>query len=681
MSEETKNYGLGLIPLPKDKLEAMEKQAFDFYQQRAKRMDTLAALPSKVDLRPQFPPVRNQGSYGTCVAFASAAILDYLDGKNSGRGSNTIIRSPLHLYYPSGKDAGMMITDALDNAFKRGACAELERPYSLSSSSQFTAPVSESQEQSGDFVRGNVGALISIYSSKVSKEQNIAAMKEFLANGTPILFGMTAYESFSRPKSGGIVDPVPGENSSGEHAVVIVGYDDNTGRFIIRNSWGTSYGDNGHCYIKYNDIFYYGYELFVVFKNMYTPYQTGYTALTPFIVASDSSVLAIGDILYNRYRFVKFTATRTGTHTFTLNTSSVTLYVKDSSYVNPLASPVNNKVSLTLSAGTTIIIGLKALSNETGVTLSVTYGGTTPTPPSPPSLTIGSITETSVKLSFNASNATLFYVYQDNIFLASVAGSSGSYTVTGLSQGNTYSFHVIALNPSGAAKSITVTATTKTTTGSSFDNPLIVPLSGTISAQCPPKKVKVYFKWTAPKTGSFTFETKSNLDLKGELYNQSKLLIKEDDDSGDNSNPKIVYNVTVGQVYYFVIFGYSDNTSGSFDVAIKDASLPQDPFPVLSNITVGTSGLFTFKEGETVYFKYTHARDREEMWFETICDAGIDIVASLHDHTGTQLATGDDEAGNRQPRIKYTLSRNDIVYFKVYGYRSSDRADFKVKVT
>jgi C1A family cysteine protease len=37
----------------------------------------------------------------------------------------------------------------------------------------------------------------------------------------------------------------------GGHALLVVGYDDATQCFTVRNSWGDSWGDKGYCYIPY----------------------------------------------------------------------------------------------------------------------------------------------------------------------------------------------------------------------------------------------------------------------------------------------------------------------------------------------------------------------------------------------------------------------------------------------
>jgi len=45
--------------------------------------------------------------------------------------------------------------------------------------------------------------------------------------------------------------PKPGEEMIGGHAVLAVGYDDKTQRFIVRNSWGTTWGIKGYFTMPY----------------------------------------------------------------------------------------------------------------------------------------------------------------------------------------------------------------------------------------------------------------------------------------------------------------------------------------------------------------------------------------------------------------------------------------------
>jgi C1A family cysteine protease len=83
---------------------------------------------------------------------------------------------------------------------------------------------------------------------------NVQALKNCLAQGFPFVFGFTVFSSFESASvaSNGIV-PMPSsyEEEQGGHAVMCVGYDDAKQVFIVRNSWGPDWGDNGYFYLSY----------------------------------------------------------------------------------------------------------------------------------------------------------------------------------------------------------------------------------------------------------------------------------------------------------------------------------------------------------------------------------------------------------------------------------------------
>ena len=94
-------------------------------------------------------------------------------------------------------------------------------------------------------------------------------MKTCLDLGLPFIFGFIVYESFVEIGKDGIMKmPDPHGAILGGHAVAAVGYDDDMeskgaaapfragekGFMIIRNSWGTNWGDSGYCYMPYSFI-------------------------------------------------------------------------------------------------------------------------------------------------------------------------------------------------------------------------------------------------------------------------------------------------------------------------------------------------------------------------------------------------------------------------------------------
>ena len=84
----------------------------------------------------------------------------------------------------------------------------------------------------------------------------LEAWKQVLAEGYPIIFGLSLFGSFDKQRKPGYVpEPSEGETgreSHGGHAMLAVGYSDPDEMFIVRNSWGPDWGDKGYCYIPYD---------------------------------------------------------------------------------------------------------------------------------------------------------------------------------------------------------------------------------------------------------------------------------------------------------------------------------------------------------------------------------------------------------------------------------------------
>lgn len=84
---------------------------------------------------------------------------------------------------------------------------------------------------------------------------SVAQIKQEIASNGPVVATMNIYGSFDNFRGPGIYSPLPSESadSSMLHMVSIVGYDDSDSTWIVRNSYGTSWGNNGLVKIKQGD--------------------------------------------------------------------------------------------------------------------------------------------------------------------------------------------------------------------------------------------------------------------------------------------------------------------------------------------------------------------------------------------------------------------------------------------
>src|SRR5262249_29816320 len=130
-------------------------------------------------------------------------------------------------------DSGAQLRDGMKTLAKQGVCPEKDWAYD-------TAKFADKPPQNC-FVEATDHRATQ-YQRLV---QTLTQMKGCLASGFPFVFGFTVYTSFESPevaKSGIVPMPSTGESVEGGHAVMAVGYDERQRVFIVRNSWGDTWG-------------------------------------------------------------------------------------------------------------------------------------------------------------------------------------------------------------------------------------------------------------------------------------------------------------------------------------------------------------------------------------------------------------------------------------------------------
>lgn len=204
------------------------------------------ALPPKVDLSGQCPPVYDQGQLGSCTANAIGAAFEFDLMK---QGLHDFTPSRLFLYYNErlmegsvSYDSGAQIRDGIKSTAQVGMCPESEWPYNIAKFAQKPPKKCYTDAMKDRAVK------------YARVKRDLQQMKACLASGWPIVFGFTVYESFESnevAQTGVVPMPGPDESVLGGHAVLCVGYNDETQRFIVRNSWGTDWGIGGYFSMPY----------------------------------------------------------------------------------------------------------------------------------------------------------------------------------------------------------------------------------------------------------------------------------------------------------------------------------------------------------------------------------------------------------------------------------------------
>lgn len=201
------------------------------------------AMPPSVDLRPYRTAVLDQGQASSCTAHAWACLFDVTETK-AGLPRQPISR--LFIYYGSRalegtsvSDSGAWLRDGARSNQLIGVPPETFWPYDLSKLNKQPgagAYMAAHPRREGVYERiADFGAL------RVSK------IKSALSMGMPVVFGTqlaAPFEDWTGPRV--IQRPADSEELIGGHAMCIVGYDSDG--FIVANSWGREWRDDGYCW-------------------------------------------------------------------------------------------------------------------------------------------------------------------------------------------------------------------------------------------------------------------------------------------------------------------------------------------------------------------------------------------------------------------------------------------------
>ncbi|GEM_PF-1697174 len=270
-------------------------------------------------------PVKDQGTRGLCWSFAACANLEtaakYEFNKefdfsenfyNYLFASDALGPDTVNPYMPTGRkleDEGVTryVQTQYSGIIGRGPILENQFPYSITG---YLPDLTLLEQEPAYYIYNYDSKKGYDYRLDISEAQGrIAEIKNMVYQDHSATIDIIYNSKYCNHSTGALYYPKQAGETLGDHRVCIVGWDDNysrenflescrpdsNGAFIVKNSWGTKYGDRGYYYLSYQDDRVFQSDIFSVsdisetqrYDNLYY-----YTEFTPY----ERIVMNTGDV-------------------------------------------------------------------------------------------------------------------------------------------------------------------------------------------------------------------------------------------------------------------------------------------------------------------------------------------------------------------------------------------------
>lgn len=211
---------------------------------------------ASVDLRNFFSPVKDQKRLGACSTFAVVSMYEAIMNRFSADSAGKADMSERFLYYHTNvlegrPEGGSNYFDQLAALGKYGICSESLCPSIDAVTTEEPTPAATEDAANHRVLQAKEIKLVKTENKAADLKENHRLITSALSEGYPVGIALKLYENFGETPF--VSRPTDEEIAAGEeefHAMVIAGYSEADKFYIVRNSWGIDFGENGYCYIS-----------------------------------------------------------------------------------------------------------------------------------------------------------------------------------------------------------------------------------------------------------------------------------------------------------------------------------------------------------------------------------------------------------------------------------------------